>query len=261
MGQNEGKEETKESTLSKIKNKLARKNEKEEAPVQNQNPDTTNPPEKTTQSEGNTNLQGQLSSIKNKLSKKKAEDAQPQQTSNPEIIQPTQTNQNNEANQTAQSIQANPTSQPEPQESKLSMVIENTITAASEYEYPQELTTLLKSKEDQINLKRDILHEVAKDLFSMYKIAWAKPSISPFLSDLIYKRDIFTPEQQVKLQDLMANLNSLKYIDKSKGLKREFLDSNILNNPLQSMNEVRDGRVVSFSTNGLDKWTSKQCGL
>ena len=35
----------------------------------------------------------------------------------------------------------------------------------------------------------------------------------------------------------------------------------MLSNPLQSMNEVKDGRDFSFSVDGSDKWASRQSGI
>ena len=75
-------------------------------------------------------------------------------------------------------------------------------------------------------------------------------------------RHIFNPNQQKQLEYWMANLKNLKGTENTKEIKRSYQDSKILNTPLQSMNPVKDGRTISFaSNNGLDKWSSKQCGL
>lgn len=44
-------------------------------------------------------------------------------------------------------------------------------------------------------------------------------------------------------------------------MKRENLDQEILENPLNSQNEVKDGRSFAFAGDGLNAWSCKQTGL
>ena len=44
--------------------------------------------------------------------------------------------------------------------------------------------------------------------------------------------------------------------------KRNNLDKLILNDPLQSLNQVQDSRTMVYgSVDGADSWANKQCGL
>jgi len=112
-----------------------------------------------------------------------------------------------------------------------------------------------------LELKREILFEIVGDLFRKYRVIWAKPALKQFFDDLYFKRDIFNEEQKRGVEDYKANLQNLRNTDTMRGSKKDFLDSKIMSNPLNSAREVRDGRSTTFSTDGINKWANKQLGV
>lgn len=131
-----------------------------------------------------------------------------------------------------------------------------------DYTIPVECIKDIRSRKQQRNKKKEILFEITKTLFTMYKNTWAKPAIKQYFDQIYLQRDIFTEQQKTEVEKLKSDLSSLKGFDTVKGFKREGLDSQMVSNPLISRNEIKDARTTSMSFgNTLSTWTNKQSGL
>jgi len=131
-----------------------------------------------------------------------------------------------------------------------------------EYTIPKECIKDIRSRKQQREKKKEILFEITKSLFTMYKNTWAKSTIKQYFDQIYLQRDIFTEQQKTEVEKLKSDLSSLKGFDTVKGFRRDGLDSQISANPLVSRNEVKDARTTSMSFgNSLSTWTNKQSGL
>eukprot|EP01016_Furgasonia_blochmanni_P006167 TRINITY_DN1245_c0_g1_i6.p1 TRINITY_DN1245_c0_g1~~TRINITY_DN1245_c0_g1_i6.p1 ORF type:complete len:253 (+),score=33.22 TRINITY_DN1245_c0_g1_i6:585-1343(+) len=130
-----------------------------------------------------------------------------------------------------------------------------------DFELSDEIKTLMGNQEALEKLTKDVLFSSIKDLCDFYKAIWAKSTINIFYNNIYTKKEIFDEEQTKILDDIMNSLKNGKGRDLNKDFKRSEIDRAILSNPLNSRNEVKDGRDVSYSMDGANSWASRQCGL
>lgn len=91
---------------------------------------------------------------------------------------------------------------------------------------------------------------------------WRHPGIKLLLKDVFFKKEaIFNPFQKEVLNDCMEKVLKYETSSKTEMKKLETRDNNIQQNPLNSLNEVKDTRTWTLSINGLDKWGLRQMGL
>lgn len=91
---------------------------------------------------------------------------------------------------------------------------------------------------------------------------WRDAGIKQFVKEIFYKKDmIFNEEQKERMGVCMEKVLTSQTTKQVQLKKLEYRDSSILQNPLNSKNEVKDSRTWTVSMNGLDKWGMKQMGL
>lgn len=82
-----------------------------------------------------------------------------------------------------------------------------------DYTIPVECIKDIRSRKQQRNKKKEILFEISKTLFTMYKHVWAKPAIKQYFDQIYLQRDIFTEQQKTEVEKLKSDLSSLKGFD------------------------------------------------
>ena len=91
---------------------------------------------------------------------------------------------------------------------------------------------------------------------------WRDPGIKQLIKTIFFNKDmIFNEVQKERLAISMEKVLKGETQNAVLMKKVEQRDGEILQNPLNSKNEVKDSRTWAVSLDGLDKWGMKQMGL
>eukprot|EP00744_Colponema_vietnamica_P013567 GILI01019008.1.p1 GENE.GILI01019008.1~~GILI01019008.1.p1 ORF type:complete len:319 (-),score=63.77 GILI01019008.1:362-1249(-) len=120
------------------------------------------------------------------------------------------------------------------------------------------LYDMMEEPKPQYNMDTEMLDPLFRALETIYnsfKFAWARASVNQILPNAHLKRFIFKEEQRTQLEDWVAAI-------KSKSTKPQ-PGSNIpdARAPLEASFKVKDARVETFTSSGLDAWSLRQSGL